>query len=84
MAKHPHQSSHKSGDAIGNKIRKLKEEGKTHNQAIGQAMGMARQGSLGSAAKASVGEKPRKKFANPNAEHFWPETDLRGANPQKY
>ena len=80
MAKHAHQSGH--SDAIGNKIRKLKSEGKTHNQAIGQAMGMARQGVLGSAAKASVGQ--RKKFANPNAEHLWPETDLRGANPRKY
>lgn len=52
---------------VGNKIRKLKSEGKTQKQAVGQALGMA-----------------RKKFANPNAQHLWPETNLHGGNPRRY
>lgn len=38
--------------AIGRKIKHLEEEeGKTHEQAVGQALGMARHGDLGPAAK---------------------------------
>ena len=66
MPEHPHQSGH--NEAIGNKIRKLKGEGKTQKQAVGQALGMAK----------------RKQFANPNAGHLWPETNLHGGNPRRY
>jgi len=53
-----HRSGHK---AIGAKIRKLKREGKTQKQAVGQALGMAHEGRLGKAAKRSAGRRPRAK-----------------------
>ena len=53
MAKHKHGSH----NAIGAKIRKLKGEGKSQKQAVGQALGMARQGSLGRGAKLAAGPK---------------------------
>ena len=28
--------------------------------------------------------KKRKEFANPNAQHLWPETNLRGGDPRRY
>jgi len=44
---------------IGRKISHLKsKEGKTQEQAVGQALGMARGGDLGSAAKRAAGRKP--------------------------
>jgi hypothetical protein len=50
------------GDAIAAKIAKLMhEEGKTAPQAAGQAYGMARQGSLGPAAKRKAGSKKGRK-----------------------
>ncbi|KKK66582.1 hypothetical protein LCGC14_2962660 [marine sediment metagenome] len=41
----------KGGKRISRKIRHLKKEGKTQRQAVGQALGMARSGNLGPAAK---------------------------------
>lgn len=52
MAKHGHKR-------IGRKIKHLKKEGKTQKQAVGQALGMARQGSLGSAAKKVAGRRKK-------------------------
>lgn len=43
---------------IGRKIAKLRREGKTAEQAAGQAFGMARSGDLGSAAKRAAGRPP--------------------------
>ena len=53
MAKH--RKGHKP---IGAKIRKLKREGKSQEQAVGQALGMAHQGSLGPSAKRAAGRRP--------------------------
>lgn len=52
-------------DRIGRKIGKLRREGKSAAQAAGQAFGMARDGSLGGAAKIAArrgkrGTKPPK------------------------
>ena len=47
--------------AIGRKIKKIKREGKTQKQAVGQALSQARQGDLGSAAKREAPPKRRKK-----------------------
>lgn len=47
---------------ISRKIRHLvKTEGKTPEQAAGQAYGQARAGDLGPAAKRAAGRRPRKK-----------------------
>lgn len=75
-------AKHKSGHAkISRKISHLiRKEGKSQNQAVGQAFGMARSGSLGRSAKKAAG----KEFANPNAQHLWPESGLHGGNPRKY
>lgn len=52
----------KHGQAtIGSKIKKLKKEGKTQDQAVGQALGMARAGDLGTAAKAEAPPEKKKK-----------------------
>ena len=52
----------KGHSAIGHKIKHLKEEGKTQEQAVGQALGMAREGDLGEAAKREAPpEKPKKR-----------------------
>ena len=53
-----HGKGHKP---IGAKIRKLKHEGKSQKQAVGQALGMAHQGSLGPSAKRSAGKRPKAK-----------------------
>ena len=46
---------------IGAKIKHLKEkEGKTQKQAVGQALGMAGHGDLGSAAQRAARKKPKK------------------------
>lgn len=50
--------------AIGKKIKKLKKEGKTQDQAVGQALGMARAGDLGTAAKAEAPPEKGKKKAD--------------------
>ena len=47
--------------AIGKKIKKLKKEGKTQEQAVGQTLGMARAGDLGTAAKAEAPPEKKKK-----------------------
>ena len=48
--------------AISKKISHLaKKEGKTQEQAVGQALGMARSGSLGKAAKRAAPPAKRKK-----------------------
>lgn len=43
--------------AIGRKVKKLKGEGKSQKQAVGQALGMARGGHLGRAAKKAVPQR---------------------------
>ncbi len=46
--------------AISRKISHLvRKEGKTQKAAVGQALGMARAGDLGPAAKRAAGRKPR-------------------------
>ena len=47
--------------AIGKKIKKLKGEGKTQKQAVGQTLGKARAGDLGPAAKAEAPAEKKKK-----------------------
>lgn len=46
--------------AISRKIRKLKGEGKSQEAAVGQALGQARQGDLGSSARRAAGSKPKR------------------------
>ena len=58
----PHPKPKKGKKRIGRKIAHLiKKEGKTSAQAAGQAFGMARQGSLGSAAKKAAGRRKKGK-----------------------
>jgi len=52
-------AKHKGHRVIGRKIAKLRREGKTGDQAAGQAYGMARHGDLGPAAKAAAGKRKR-------------------------
>ena len=47
----------KGGKRISRKIRHLKKEGKTQRQAVGQALGMARSGSLGPTRKTKRSKK---------------------------
>ena len=54
----PHRKPKKGKKKISRKIAHLvKKEGKTPKQAAGQAFGMARQGTLGSAAKKAAGRR---------------------------
>ena len=55
----PKHTAKKGRKAIGKKIRKLKKEGKTQKQAVGQALGQARQGDLGRGAKRTAGRRKR-------------------------
>jgi hypothetical protein len=55
----PH-AANEGRSKISRKISHLvKEENKTQKQAVGQALGMARQGDLGPAAKRSAGRKKK-------------------------
>lgn len=55
----PKHTAKKGRRAIGRKIKKLKREGKSQKQAVGQALGTARAGGLGSGAKKVVKRRPR-------------------------
>ncbi len=55
----PKHQVKKGRKAIGKKIKKLKAEGKAQKQAVGQALGMAREGDLGKAAQVSTPSKPK-------------------------
>lgn len=59
----PKKTKKQKGRArISSKISMLmSREGKTQEQAVGQALGMARSGDLGAFARAAAGKKPRKR-----------------------